>query len=133
MLSSFALQAQAEGGKKHYRMAKVTGIDMIYREAGIGNNSTVVLLYGFPSSPHMFRNLIPSLMNPDAWVHAQSILDKPGAHPIQLELRIEAKTNGAEYPELQEYFEGISRKLSSFGESVTPSLVSMAPRLTNKI
>lgn len=45
-----------------------------------------------------------SLMNPDAWVHAQSILDKPGAHPIQLELRTDAKTNGAEYPKWQEYF-----------------------------
>lgn len=43
-------------------------------------------------------------MNPDSWTHAQWILDRPGAHPIQLELRVDAKTNGAEYPKWQEYF-----------------------------
>lgn len=61
VLSSFALHAQAESGQTHYRMAKVTGIDMFYREAGIGNKNTVVLLHGFPTSSHMFRNLIPAL------------------------------------------------------------------------
>lgn len=44
-----------------YRTAKVEGLDIFYREAGVGNKNTVVLLHGFPTSSHMFRNLIPKL------------------------------------------------------------------------
>jgi pimeloyl-ACP methyl ester carboxylesterase len=34
---------------------------MFYREAGSKNSPTIVLLHGFPSSSHMFRDLIPQL------------------------------------------------------------------------
>jgi pimeloyl-ACP methyl ester carboxylesterase len=45
----------------HYRTVEIDGIDLFYREAGPSNAPAVVLLHGFPSSSHMFRNLIPQL------------------------------------------------------------------------
>lgn len=44
-----------------YRTAKVDGIDIFYREAGPADAPVVLLLHGFPTSSHMFRNLIPAL------------------------------------------------------------------------
>ena len=37
------------------------GLDVFYREAGPKNAPTILLLHGFPTSSHMFRNLIPAL------------------------------------------------------------------------
>lgn len=37
------------------------GVNIAYREAGDPNRPTVLLLHGFPTSSHMFRNLIPVL------------------------------------------------------------------------
>ena len=37
------------------------GIDMFYREAGEKDAPVVLLLHGFPSSSHMYRDLIPRL------------------------------------------------------------------------
>lgn len=45
----------------HYRTATVSGVEIFYREAGPSDGPTVVLLHGFPTSSHMFRNLIPLL------------------------------------------------------------------------
>ena len=45
----------------HYRTAKVDGVDIFYREAGPAGAPTLLLLHGFPTSSHMFRNLIPAL------------------------------------------------------------------------
>jgi len=44
-----------------YHTTKVDGLNLFYREAGSKNAPTIVLLHGFPSSSHMFRNLIPLL------------------------------------------------------------------------
>ena len=44
-----------------YRRRVVDGVGIFYREAGDPSNPTVVLLHGFPSSSHMFRDLIPKL------------------------------------------------------------------------
>ena len=44
-----------------HRIAKIDGIDIFYREAGPADAPVVVLLHGFPTSSHMFRNLIPAL------------------------------------------------------------------------
>jgi pimeloyl-ACP methyl ester carboxylesterase len=45
----------------HYRFADTGGHRVFYREAGEPGNPTVLLLHGFPSSSHMFRDLIPLL------------------------------------------------------------------------
>jgi pimeloyl-ACP methyl ester carboxylesterase len=44
-----------------YHRANIRGQKLFYREAGPANAPTIVLLHGFPSSSHMFRNLIPQL------------------------------------------------------------------------
>jgi pimeloyl-ACP methyl ester carboxylesterase len=44
-----------------HRSARVGGLTVFYREAGPADAPVVVLLHGFPSSSHMFRNLIPAL------------------------------------------------------------------------
>jgi pimeloyl-ACP methyl ester carboxylesterase len=44
-----------------YRSARVAGLDIFYREAGPDDAPVVVLLHGFPSSSHMYHNLIPAL------------------------------------------------------------------------
>ena len=44
-----------------YNFAEVDGHKIFYREAGPKDAKTIVLLHGFPSSSHMFRDLIPKL------------------------------------------------------------------------
>lgn len=45
----------------HHRTATVDGHQVFYREAGNPEHPTLLLLHGFPSSSHMFRDLIPRL------------------------------------------------------------------------
>jgi len=44
-----------------YRSASVNGVNVFYREAGAPDAPAVLLLHGFPTSSHMFRELIPRL------------------------------------------------------------------------
>jgi pimeloyl-ACP methyl ester carboxylesterase len=44
-----------------YNTADVDGLSVFYREAGASDAPTLLLLHGFPSSSHMFRDLIPLL------------------------------------------------------------------------
>jgi pimeloyl-ACP methyl ester carboxylesterase len=44
-----------------YQHAIVRGLKLFYREAGSRTSPSIVLLHGFPSSSHMFRDLIPQL------------------------------------------------------------------------
>jgi pimeloyl-ACP methyl ester carboxylesterase len=44
-----------------YRHATVNDHKIFYREAGPKASPTILLLHGFPTSSHMFRNLIPAL------------------------------------------------------------------------
>jgi pimeloyl-ACP methyl ester carboxylesterase len=52
---------RADSSVTRHLTAKVDGIDIFYREAGPADAPTVLLLHGFPTSSHMFRNLIPAL------------------------------------------------------------------------
>jgi pimeloyl-ACP methyl ester carboxylesterase len=45
----------------HHRTATIDGQQVFYREAGDPARPTLVLLHGFPTSSHMFRDLIPAL------------------------------------------------------------------------
>jgi pimeloyl-ACP methyl ester carboxylesterase len=47
--------------KISYRTVNVDGLKIFYREGGLADASTLLLLHGFPTSSHMFRNLIPLL------------------------------------------------------------------------
>jgi len=59
-LSATSMAADATS-KVRYHTINVDGVDIFYREAGNPDNPTLVLLHGFPTSSHMFRNLIPAL------------------------------------------------------------------------
>lgn len=75
----------AESGPKNptsYRTVKVNGLEIFYREAGPKDAPAVLLLHGFPTSSHMFRNLIPALSDryhviaPDYPGYGQSSMPK---------------------------------------------------------
>ena len=52
---------QAASNEIHYRTVDVAGVNIFYREAGNPKSPTILLLHGFPTSSHMFRDLIPLL------------------------------------------------------------------------
>src|SRR5580698_5613895 len=57
-----------------FKTQRVNGFKIFYREAGDPQKPAVLLLHGFPTSSHMFRNLIP-LLAEDFYVIAP---DLPG-------------------------------------------------------
>jgi pimeloyl-ACP methyl ester carboxylesterase len=58
--TSFAQEA-AWPAKTYYRSLMVKGHKIFYREAGDPKNPTILLLHGYPSSSHTYRELIPLL------------------------------------------------------------------------
>jgi pimeloyl-ACP methyl ester carboxylesterase len=54
-------QEAAWPDKTHYRFQEVLGRKIFYREAGDPKNPTILLLHGYPSSSHTYRELIPLL------------------------------------------------------------------------
>ena len=44
-----------------HKTVKVNGLNIFYREAGDVNKPTILLLHGYPTSSHMYRNLITDL------------------------------------------------------------------------
>jgi len=53
--------SSADYNTVHYRKRKLSQLNVFYREAGDPQKPTMLLLHGFPTSSHMFRNLIPLL------------------------------------------------------------------------
>jgi pimeloyl-ACP methyl ester carboxylesterase len=47
--------------KVSFRKVDVDGLKIFYREAGPKDAPAILLLHGFPSASHMFRDLIPKL------------------------------------------------------------------------
>jgi pimeloyl-ACP methyl ester carboxylesterase len=48
-------------GRTRHRVVEVDGLKIFYREAGADRSPALLLLHGFPTSSHMFRDLIPAL------------------------------------------------------------------------
>jgi pimeloyl-ACP methyl ester carboxylesterase len=46
---------------QQFKTVTIKGVDIFYREAGDKNKPTILLLHGFPSSSHMYRDLINDL------------------------------------------------------------------------
>lgn len=59
LLAAAAPAAEAADRRVLSHHVNVDGIDIHYRESGAPNGPVLVLLHGFPSSSHMFRNLMP--------------------------------------------------------------------------
>ncbi len=49
------------GGRVRYETERIDGMEIFYREAGTPGQPQLVLLHGFPTSSHMFRDLIREL------------------------------------------------------------------------
>ena len=61
LLASAAVAGGTESWPVSYRSADIGGVSIAYREAGPPNAPVMLLLHGFPSSSHMFRDLIPEI------------------------------------------------------------------------
>src|SRR4051812_21786669 len=72
VLQTFSVKAQVkkttmdqnektEMQKTHYNNLQVNGLKIFYREAGSKDAPVILLLHGYPTSSHMYRNLIPIL------------------------------------------------------------------------
>jgi pimeloyl-ACP methyl ester carboxylesterase len=59
-VATVALPALA-GEPTQHKSITIDGVEVFYREAGPADAPTILLLHGFPTSSHMFRNLIPAL------------------------------------------------------------------------
>ena len=68
-IALFGCQRKSEETKKQfflpptttYNYVEIDSVKLFYREAGDKSNPTIVLLHGYPSSSHSYRNLIPML------------------------------------------------------------------------
>ncbi|WP_179375200.1 alpha/beta fold hydrolase [Winogradskyella wichelsiae] len=68
-LTVFSCQSKSEDTKKQfflppattYNYVEIDSVKLFYREAGDKSKPTIVLLHGYPSSSHSYRNLIPML------------------------------------------------------------------------
>ncbi|NLH80489.1 MAG: alpha/beta hydrolase [Phyllobacteriaceae bacterium] len=74
MLHASAVAAAPPPPRTFHKSVVVDGVRIAYREAGQADAPVVLLLHGFPSSSHMFRDLIPRL----AATHRVIAPDYPG-------------------------------------------------------
>ena len=87
-----------------YRTVKVQDVDIFYREAGPKDAPAVLLLHGFPSSSHMFRNLIPALA-----AHYHVIApDYPGF----------GQSSAPSVDDFQYSFDNLARVIDAFTETI---------------
>lgn len=74
-----------------YRSQNVGDVDVFYREAGPADAPVVLLLHGFPSASHMFRDLIPELaaqyrvIAPDLPGFGNTVAPPRGAFPYRFD------------------------------------------------
>jgi len=64
ILATLGLSIPATANESHltsHKTIEIDGVEVFYREAGPVDAPTILLLHGFPTSSHMFRNLIPAL------------------------------------------------------------------------
>lgn len=64
LISTIELSAQAKPksmAQVQFKNINVSGLNIFYREAGPASAPTILLLHGFPSSSHMYQNLINDL------------------------------------------------------------------------
>jgi pimeloyl-ACP methyl ester carboxylesterase len=61
LITAMGFARAADSPAVSYRTTEIDGQSIFYREAGPADAPTLLLLHGFPTSSHMFRNLIPAL------------------------------------------------------------------------
>lgn len=61
MIGMISLETIAQRNPTLNKTVEVNGVEIFYREAGSKDSPTILLLHGYPTSSHMFRNLIKDL------------------------------------------------------------------------
>jgi pimeloyl-ACP methyl ester carboxylesterase len=114
----------------HYRTANVQGVEIFYREAGSPDLPTLLLLHGFPTSSHMFRDLIPLLADryhlvaPDYPGFGYSARPQPGEFAYTFDHLAEVMEGFVDALGLTRY----SMYLQDFGGPVGFRLATLRPR-----
>lgn len=94
-----------------YDICRIENVDVFYRKAGNPENPAVLLLHGFPSSSHMYRDLIPILAE-----HFYVVVpDYPGF----------GQTKSPERGEFEYSFENIARIIDLFTDNIGLSHYAM--------
>src|SRR5262249_56506698 len=92
-----------------YRKVDVDGTGVFYREAGPKDAPTILLLHGFPTASHMFRDLIPLLSDrfrliaPDLPAFGQSDMPARSAFTYTFEDLTEVMVRFTETLKLQHF------------------------------
>lgn len=100
----------AAGVEARFASVRVDGLEVFYREAGPKDAPTLLLLHGFPSSSHMFRELIPVLATayrviaPDYPGFGQSAQPTPAEFPYTFEALADIVDKFADAVGAQRYF-----------------------------
>ena len=110
-----------------YRTVSVDGLKVFYREAGDPKASTVLLLHGFPTSSHMFRELIPALADRYHVVAP----DLPGFGFTEALDQATFKYSFDHLAEIIAYEEGSGTRLSHGRSPEWPRAVTRASQLRN--
>jgi pimeloyl-ACP methyl ester carboxylesterase len=87
-----------------YKTINVDRVSLFYREAGNSGAPAILLLHGFPTSSHMFRNLIPKLANK--------------YHVIAPDLPGFGFSNSPQRSEFRYTFENLARVIGAFTEKL---------------
>ena len=61
MIGMISLEIIAQRNPTLNKTVEVNGVEIFYREAGSKDSPTILLLHGYPTSSHMFRNLMKDL------------------------------------------------------------------------
>lgn len=90
--------------KTYYRTVEVNGQQTFYREAGDPSRPTLLLLHGYPSSSHTYRELIPLLS---------------GHYHVIAPDHLGSGYSAGPDPDLRRYsFEGLSEHVAAFVEKI---------------
>src|SRR4029077_123037 len=94
-----------------YRHVSVDGIEVFYREDGPANAPAILLLHGFPTSSHMFRNLIPALTD--------------NYHVVAPDLPGFGFSDAPDRKNYRYTFEQIAKTIWAFTQTIGPRLFAM--------
>lgn len=61
MIGFISLDIYGQSRPVYSKTVEVNGVEIFYRESGAKDAPTILLLHGYPTSSHMFRNLISDL------------------------------------------------------------------------